>query len=250
MNAKTVARIMDGHSCAELETVINEAGLYAGYERSEFITMEHLLEACLRIIFDVPADGEEQEDFSTNLWDSQWNTSKIVYHEAGHAVISELLCPESVTLVSAYDRQGKPGGFTAYYNDRSHDLLHWRKSRIVAGLGGIAANENRYGVFDIGGSRDLNQTFERTKDLIVNCCINGFGLYSFGYGEDSEEMKSKQEHVITSEVEKYYRKAKEILTANAEYFEKVATELARKKLLSAVDMQELKRGCKIIPVAL
>ena len=33
-----IAKIMDGHSCADLETVINEAGLYAGYERAEFGT--------------------------------------------------------------------------------------------------------------------------------------------------------------------------------------------------------------------
>ena len=41
---KTIARIMDGRSCAELETVINEAGLYAGYERAEYITMDHFME--------------------------------------------------------------------------------------------------------------------------------------------------------------------------------------------------------------
>ena len=63
-------------------------------------------------------------------------------------------------------------------------------------------------------------------------------------------MKSAQEPVISGEVERYYRKAKEIITLNAEYFEKVAVALAQKKLLSTVDMQRIKSECKIVPVAL
>ena len=253
VDTTTIARIMDGRSCAELETVINEAGLYAGYERAESITMDHLLEACLRIVYDVPAvaDDDEDEDFYTNLSDANFAGAQIVYHEAGHAVVSEILCPGCVTLVSAYKRNGSRGGFTDYYNDRSHAPLHWAKSRIIAGLGGLAANEQKYGVFDIGGRRDLDQAFDRMKDLVVNTGMCGLSLYSYGYGDaDSNTLKAAQEQAIAAEVEKAYRKAKEIIALNAEYFEKVATALAQKKLLSAADMQKIKSECKIVPVAL
>ena len=253
MDAEIIARIMDGRSCAELETVINEAGLYAGYERSDFITMDHLLEACLRIIYHVPAiaDKENGKDFDTNLSDADFTQAQIIYHEAGHAVVSEILCPGSVTLVSAYNRSGNQGGFTDYYNDRSYAPLHWIKSRIIAGLAGLAANEQKYGVFDVGGRRDLDRAFDCAKDLVVNTGMCGLSLYSYGYGdENSDKLKSAQEQVIAAEVEKSYRKAREILALNAEYFEKVAQALARKKLLSAEDIQELKNGCRIVPVAL
>ena len=56
---KTIARIMDGRSCAELETVINEAGLYAGYERAEYITMDHFMEACLRTVFNASTSFDD-----------------------------------------------------------------------------------------------------------------------------------------------------------------------------------------------
>ena len=36
-----ITRIMDGCSCAELESVINEAGLCAGYNNCDTIKMEH-----------------------------------------------------------------------------------------------------------------------------------------------------------------------------------------------------------------
>ena len=251
VDAKTIARIMDGRSCAELETVINEAGLYAGYERGDYITMDHLLEACLRIVFDVPAADDDEEDFCTNLSDSNYTGSQIIYHEAGHAVVSEILCPESVVLVSAYHRNGSRGGFTDYYNDKTHTPLYWVKSRIIAALGGIAANEQRYGIFDAGGGRDLEHAFDRMRDLITNRFVNGLHLYSYGYeAANSQQLQASQEQVIAAEVEKAYRKAKEILSLNAEYFEKVAVTLAQKKLLSAVDMQRIKNECKIVPVAL
>lgn len=253
VDAKTIARIMDGRSCAELETVINEAGLYAGYERAEFITMDHFMEALMRTVFDVPtaSDELEDEDFYSSLDGSKKFASQIVYHEAGHAVVSEVLCPESVTLVSAHNRGGRIGGFTDYYNDKAHSPLYWNKSRIVGALGGIAAIEQKYGIFDVGGECDLDQAFDRTKNLIVNTCISGFHLHSYDwYGDDSERLKADQQQAIAAEVEKFYRKAKEIISLNFEFFEKIASALAKKKLLSAVDIQKIKSECKIVPVAL
>lgn len=260
VDARTIARIMDGRSCAELETVINEAGLYAGFERAEAITMDHFMEACLRMIFGVPAgnsddynddrDGECENTKQNNLLtDSTKFLSQIVYHEAGHAVVSEILCPESITLVSAHNRGGESGGFTDYYNDNSFAPLYWRKSRIISALGGTAAIEQKYGIFDAGCDRDLDFAFDRTKDLVVNNCVCGLHLHKNMY-EDSQRLWAEQEQAVSAEVEKYYRKAKEIISLNIDFFEKVAVALARKRLLSAVDIKQIKSECKIIPVTL
>ena len=100
--------LMDGRSCAELETVINEAGLYAGYERAELYHDGALYGGLLETVFDVPAslDDYDDDDLYTLLSDSNNVVSQIVYHEAGHAVVSEILCPESVNLISAHNRGG------------------------------------------------------------------------------------------------------------------------------------------------
>lgn len=99
MDAVTVARIMDGRSCAELETVINEAGLYAGFERSEEITMDHFMRACLHTIHDVPNEVLCESSFDTDLSNGDDPRTRVVYHEAGHATIAEVLNPGSVTLI-------------------------------------------------------------------------------------------------------------------------------------------------------
>ena len=250
VDTKTIARIMDGRSCAELETVINEAGLYAGYERSEYITMEHFTEACLRTIFNVNSLSDEDRD-GTNFQgrSADGTLSQIVCHEAGHTVVGEVLCPESVTLVSAYSRAGTPGGFTAYYNDRSTAPLHWHKSRIIASLAGMAAVEQILGKFDMGNTMDLDQAFDATKDLVVSNCVCGLHLHKNMY-EDSQRLFAEQEQAVSSEIEKYYRKAKEIIASNKDFFDKVASALADKGILVMADIKAIKDTCDITPVAI
>ena len=101
----------------------------------------------------------------------------------------------------------------------------------------------------MGGERDLEQAFDETKRLVVNTCISGLHLHSNGY-PDTEALKYEQEKAVAAEVEKFYKKAKEIISLNFEFFEKVAEALAKKKLLSALDIQKIKSECKIVPVAL
>lgn len=251
LDPKIIARIMDGSSCAELETVINEAGLCAGYERADSITMEHFIEACMRTVFHVPARVKDTEEEETDICLSDFDNvySQIIYHEAGHAVVSEVLCPESVTLVSAYKLGDESGGFTDYYNDQSHTPLHWMKSRIIGSLSGMAAVEQKYGIVDMGGERDIDQAFDMTKELLTNKCINGFHLHANGYG-DTERLKSEQEKSAFEEVEKFYQKAIEIIVRNHEFLEKIAVALAEKKLLTAGDVQRIKSECKIYQVAI
>ena len=252
VDIKTIARIMDGRSCAELETVINEAGLYAGYERAEHITMNHFMEACMRTIFKVSAKSvfnENNEDYYSALSSSNNMISQIIYHEAGHAVVSEILCPESVTLVCAYSRDNKDGGFTSYHVDRSKTPLYLAKTRIASSLAGMAAIEQVFGIFDAGNSYDLNQAFDTAKSLVVNNCVCGFHLHKNEY-EDSDQLLNAQEQAVSAEVEQYYRKAKEILSCNKDFFNKLAEALAKKGFLAMSDIQQIKESCEIIPVAL
>ncbi len=246
VDVKSVAHIMDGRSCAELETLINEAGLYAGYEKAEKITMDHFMAAYLRTVMNSPAVGE---DVGADLSDADENYRRVVYHEAGHAVVSEVLCPGSITLINVRGNGSDCGGFTDYFGDGSASYLYREKLRIIGTLGGIAATEQKFGLSNTGGSRDLDTAFNSVRDLVVNDCICGFHLHSNEYG-DSERLQSEQEQVISSEVERYFRKAKEILSLNSEFLEELAAALAKKTLLSAVDVKKIRERCEIVSVAI
>ena len=256
MDAETVARIMDGRSCAELETVINEAGLFAGYERAECITMDHFLAACLKTVFNVNSSDDyddyddddcDGENRYPDLDDAGAILSQIVYHEAGHAVISEVLCPGSVTLVSARGGKGR-GGFTSYYNDNTVSPLRWQQSRALAALGGMAALEQKYGIEDIGNSEDLDQAHRILMDLVSENAICGFRFLDSPY-RNSGDLTSDQEKVVVSELERYYRRTKQLLSLNSAFLEKVAAALAEKELLTAQDIRAIREECTVLRVA-
>ena len=252
VDPKTIARIMDGRSCAELETVINEAGIFASYERAEYITMNHFIEACMRTIFNASGSSDSIDTDDADLYaapESSDTASQIIWHEAGHTVVSEVLCPDSITLVSSRPCGGRMGGFTAYYNDRSTPPLYWLKSRVVGALGGMAAIEQIFGIFDAGNSSDLDIAFDRTRILVESNCTCGLHLHRNRF-EDSERLTSDQEQAVASEVEKFYMKAKEIIALNREFLEKVADALAKKKILVMADIKEIKESCRIVPVSL
>lgn len=239
IDARTVARLMDGYSCAELETLINEAGLYAGYERSSEITMDHFMKAILHMVFDVP--NEEITAFGRGGNDRQ-DFVQVAYHEAGHAVISEVLEPGSVTLVSAFAQYGENRGFTRYWTDNRLRAMDRTEHGIIRALGGAAASEQVFGSFDPGCARDLDQAFNSVRRLVTDNCTCGFHLHSNGRC-DSGELQAKQEQAASAEVERYYRKAKEILTQNRDLLENIAQKLMQKGVLTAEDIAAIRKDC-------
>ena len=238
LDSKAVAKIMNNHSCAELETVINEAGIYAGFDRSENIGMEHFLKAAMRVVYGVSASAFEEAEPSGMVDDLML---KVAYHEAGHALIHEVFDAGSVALVSMYGSSYDDfGGLTVF---RHGDSIGWHKRieiEIIGGLAGMAATEQKFGTTDIGCSSDLEKTFGRVRDLIVNDCTSGFNLHG-EYGEYSNDLRAKQEQAVAAEVEKYYRRAKEIISQNTEFFEAIAQTLLSKKILSSSDIENLRQ---------
>lgn len=119
---------------------------------------------------------------------------------------------------------------------------------IVSSLGGMAALEQKFGIYDLGCSKDLDNAFDAMRKLVVDNCICGFQLHASNYG-DSEELQTRQAQAVASEIEHCYRTAKEILAVNSEFLEKMAAALARKGLLTMVDIQVIRDSCVIRPAA-
>lgn len=245
VDVKAITKLLDGKSCAELETVINEAGLYAGYKRLDTISMEHITNACLRMFFDFlpPCYDDSDTDVQSIM------LPEIIYHEAGHAVVSEVLCPESVSLIYVGNGKSRESGITHLYNNQNTTSQYWAKSRLTTVLAGAASTEQKFGTVDSGAHSDYERAFDLAERLVEENCIDGLQLFSFKYNHSQHHL-SAQEQVVMAEVERYYRKAKEIIALNKEFLEKLAAALAEKKLLCEADIKKIKDECKIVPVAL
>ena len=161
----------------------------------------------------------------------------IACHEAGHAVVSEILSPGSVTMVCIHELCNHSHGFTSYYRPQEYGNGIDR-SGVVAALGGRAALDMSYGIIDEGARSDLDDAATEMRDRIVNSGVMGFAFLSVA--RDSEALNSRVEFAIAEELDRCYSQAKMILAKNRAFHKAITDALLRDGLLTSADIQKIK----------
>lgn len=237
VDVKTITRLLNGASCAELETVINQAGVYAGFSRKDKIEMDDIVKACLRVVHSAP---EKEQAHSPEV------LKAVAYHEAGHAVIAEVLEPGSVNFVSVRSHGGSAGGFTNYYQPEEYWIKkQYMENRVVVVLGGKAATETVFGETDVGANSDLHRAFDIVERFVDDYCSNGFDRWIQNHNP-SQGLLERQSSQISFEMENFYKKAKKILIDNREFLDKLAQALMNKDVLTSVEIEAIKATCKMV----
>ncbi|SCY81577.1 cell division protease FtsH, partial [Lachnospiraceae bacterium XBB2008] len=232
IDIEELSRLLENHSCAELETAINDAGIYAAYEGRERIEYEDLKRACIRMLF----EGPERERVSRGNAEE-----KIAYHEAGHVTIVEVLNPGRVNLVTTKDYYGEHGGVVKVHHDSDmYQTNEDIEEGILRDLGGKAAIEVVYGTADVGCSSDIESAFEKVTDMIDETCVRGFGAYIEGYS--SEHRRETKDRLVEMEMDRYYREAKRILIEHRGLLEAIHDELMVKKTLTFRDIERIRKA--------
>ena len=237
VDVKTITKLLNSASCAELECVINQAGVYAGFNRKDKIEMDDIVKACLRIIHKAP---EKENAYSPEV------LKYVSYHEAGHAVIAEVLEPGSVNFVSVRSHGGNTGGFTNYYQPEEYCIKkQYMENRVTVILGGKAATETVFGETDVGSNSDLRRAFDIVERFVDDYSSNGFDRW-IQDGYTSEGIRERRDTQMSYEMEKFYQKAKKILIDNREFLDKLATALINKDILTSVEIEAIKATCKMV----
>ena len=239
LDREVIVRVLTGWPCAQLETTLNEAALIAGYARCDKITMDHFNEACLRTLFDVPAAAILEGRGTVDLEDWEDELARAAWHEAGHVAVQEVLRPESVTFASIFPSSCFGEGFVISRKTKNSAEVSHRVKRILCCLGGAAASDMIYGMADSGTSKDFEQAFRLSERLEKALCVTDFSLYGL-LGEESPAVYNDLARVVGHAVARYFRMAKEILARNRDFFEAVARALAEKRLLTSVEIREIR----------
>ena len=233
-----VAKLLNGKSCADLETVINEAGVYAGYENRKEVSMNDIIRAFMRVIYEAP----EKIKFKDSKYLMQ-----TAYHEAGHAVVAEILEEGSVNFVSIKPHDGGKDGFVNLRNDEDYfESKHFMENRVISLLAGKAATEIVYGVTDTGANSDLHRAFDVVQRFVDDYCTYGFNTFEGTCNNDPSQLETTRATLVAYEMERYYQQAKKILIENREFLDAVANEVKDKMVLLGKDVLRIKKGCKII----
>ena len=169
----------------------------------------------------------------------------ISYHEAGHAVVSEILEPNSVTMISVGGHEGSIGGFTSYYRDEEYwNSIDLMKNRILCLLGGRCAIEIKYGKIDVSCTSDIERAIDVIERIVTKYGGIGFDKCSTRHFDFdlSNNYRYNQDRAISDELTKYYQEVKELLVKNKKFLDAVAIELNKKKLLIASDIKKIKES--------
>ncbi len=226
-----IYRILEGKSCADIENVINKAGIYAGFSGKNKIEQQDLINAFLRTQYQF-MEGEIIEGIVAKA---------VAIHEAGHAIVYEVLDPGSVNIVSiggcsgGGDDQGVvclhlPEEFP--YSKRLHD------HRIMGTLGGKAASEVVSGEVDMGCNSDLHQAFDMVDEYVDNICVYGFD--AFERTRVSDDLLNKKEQLRAAELERFYLATKRIIIENRAFLDAVVDALLDHKTVTYREIQELR----------
>ena len=240
VNMEDLSKMISYSSCAELETILNEAAISAAYKRKTDIEMEDLVKSVLRMIYDSPDNYTKA---------SAEDMKKTALHEAGHLVVSEVLCPGSVGLASLRSTgRDSTGGFIHRCKELSR-----RPYYVLVSLAGKAAVELYYcDTVASGCQSDINRACNYIRDGISENATLGFGMIDVStrsFPETSENMNSRSEAVTHAELERYMRIAKDILLKNREFLERVTAALIEKETLLYSDIRALTESTTITEVA-
>ena len=235
IDVEEIARLMEGHSCAELETVINEAGIYAGFDGKDIIDQKDIIKACMRMIYESP-ECSESYDIETKR--------KIAIHEAGHAVVAEVLEPGCVSLISVCRHSGSIEGITKYKQAETYNLSKkLQENDVMRGVGGKAAIEVVFGVAEVGCNADLRKAFNTVAYLVDDDCTLGFETYEFG--NSSGYLLDRKERLVASEMARYYQTAKQIIIENRELLDAITDALLDHKTVTYREIQRIKNDLVI-----
>ncbi len=234
VNYEDIAKMLSGKSCATLERVINEAAIEAGFLNLDAIGMAQFVKATLTDVYGV-------NNNHVNLSDGK--KAEIAYHEAGHAVIAEVLTPGYVGMVSLSSTSSKLGGFMLRCVEPER-----RAYEILVALGGKAASEMQYGRIASGTGSDLDDACEHLYQSIGSVGSLGLSYLNALHDKDSDTLLSSREQVIFAELERYLFKAKEIIASNRTFLDRVASELLKKGTLLYSDMRRIRESCTLTPV--
>ena len=234
VDAEEIAGIMRGHSCADLEMVVNEAAIYAVADYRNVIMQKDLIRACMCLAFASPekADAGKERDLL-----------EVAVHEAGHVVAGEVLEAGCIAITSVRSHTGGFAGITCVSYDENNGRHMKRQERnVIRSLAGKAASEIVLGMVDVGCADDLTVAFRRVERLVDNFCAYGFDAYEDSHS--SETLKAKKEQRIAEKMAEYYQAAKSLLIENRSFLDKVTEELMRKKTLRQAEIKEIRASIK------
>ncbi len=162
---KSIAEDTAGFTGAELANILNEAAIIATKNEHEVIEQSDIEEAVKKVTV-----GLEKKNRVISE-----NEKKITaYHEAGHAVVSWYLPTQTDVKEISIVPRGMAGGYTMYKNDEDKSYISKTEmeEKLIALLGGRAAEQVALNEISTGASNDIEVATQIARDMVIKYGMN------------------------------------------------------------------------------
>ena len=247
INLTTIAKGTPGFAGADIENLVNEAAILAARRNKRAIGMPEFQEAVERVIA-----GPERR--SRLISDDEREI--VAYHEAGHALVMQML-PNSdpvhkITIVS----RGMALGYTMPLPEEDRLLYSREKFRdeLAGLLGGRVAEEEVFGDITTGASNDLQRVTSLARRMVTQYGMSDvLGPQTFGEKEEliflgreigeqrnySEEIAEEIDREVSKLVQDAYQRARTIIHESRAKLDELARRLIDHETVDAGEFQAI-----------
>ena len=237
IDLKNIAEDTAGFTGAELANVLNEAAIVATINKHKKIQMSDLEEAVKKVTVGLEKHSRVISDKDKRL---------TAYHEAGHAIVSKFLETQTDVKEVSIIPRGLAGGYTMYKTneDKYYISKTEMEEKLIALLGGRAAEKIALNDISTGASNDIEVATEIAKDMVtVYGMSDTVGPICLKQKEPYENriLGENIDDVIGAEVKRMidiaYKRAQEIILAHTDKLQQVAERLLEKEIISAEEFE-------------
>lgn len=224
VSLEQVAEETFGFSGAQLESVLNEAAIYAMRENEEAIRQHHLAMAIDKVMMGEKTDREATRE----------ERERVALHELGHAIVAELVRPGSVSQVALSPR-GQALGYVRH-NPQQDRYLYTREfleGQIMIALGGAAAEEMFYGDRSTGSRGDFEQAMGIVRTMVES------GLTEAGIVDSSMMTPDSWAKVTGTILDRLMERTKELLAGYRTVFLQSLDVLVHEETMDGNRFREL-----------
>ena len=246
---KVIAARTPGFAGADLANIVNEAALLAARKDKKAVEMQDFEEAIDRVVAGLEKKNRRMNEKEKEI---------VAYHEAGHAIVAEVL-PNSdpVHKVSIIPRGIGALGYTQQLPTEDRYLMTKQEllDRVSVLLGGRIAEALVFQEISTGAQNDLLRSTDIAERMVREYGMSDLGLVTFekerrplfletGLGYDTGRAVSQEtSRAIDQEVRKIVEQAQEratqVLTTHRDQLQILAQRLLEKEVVEGDELREL-----------
>ncbi len=217
VDLENVAKDAYGFSGAQLESLANEAAILAMRESKEIIAYGHFMEAIDKVMMGEKNGRRPEKE----------EIRRIAIHECGHALISEITRPGSVSVVTITPR-GKALGYIRQHPENEIRLYtrDYLERQICVLLGGAISEKIMLGNMSTGSLNDFDQAVEVARNIVASG-LSPLGVVSL------KELPAKMLHqTLRNIIKGQEKKVKRIIVSSKSLLSEATAILMEKEKIS------------------